>query len=127
MNVPALLIVAVLAHLSPHTVAQLSGGKAYAWETVMLGVESSALWLLALTVTERMRGAAAASCVVVSIYGLFESVQRAACRLAFPMDAPLRLPDGAFACDVATGFPFSILSLPLALMAAMLTLKAHRT
>ena len=127
MNAPALLIVAVLAHLSPRTVAQLTGGKAYAWETVLLGVESSALWLLALTVATRMRGAAAAAGVAVAMYGLFESVQRSACRLAFPMDAPLRLPDGAYACDVATGLPLSVLSLPFALLVAMLTLKAART
>jgi hypothetical protein len=42
------------------------------------------------------------------------------------MNAPLRLPEGAYTCDVATGLPLSILSLPLALLAAMLTLRTYR-
>lgn len=70
-----------------------------AWETVMYGIETTALWLLAAFYLVGRKGWQLT--VAVCGYGVFESVQRPLCRLAFPMDKRLILGPGEYLCDKA--------------------------
>ena len=77
-----------------------------AWETVCFGLESTLLWLYAMTRTGPLtRGE-----IAVAAYGVFESLQRPVCRALLDMGKPAGLKQGQYMCDVATGFPVSMLS-----------------
>ena len=114
-----LLILAAAAHLLPEHVAAWTGGTLAAWSYVAYGVEAAALWALAFAAAPALCGARRAAVVAaqaVCVWGFFESAQRAACRLALPMDQPPpKMAPGQNICDVATSMPLSLLSLVAAL------------
>jgi len=101
----ALLFVLAVAHLGPDVFASSFGGRVGSWETVCYGIEAACLWGFVAMDLPRTRGFYA-----VVVVGFFESIQRAIFRPLFPMDAPMRLPEGAYMADVATGLPISYLS-----------------
>lgn len=102
MIAAALLLVALFAHFSPEHLAPMLGGTRAAWEFVAYGAEATALWLAVASLAWRLNGWASRVPVwAVCAYGVFESVQRPLCRLAFPMDAPPKLQPGEFLCEKA--------------------------
>lgn len=105
-----LLLVAAVAHIAPEALP----GSVRAWEYVGTGVEATALWL-AVAALLPGRGLPRLGGLAVCAYGVFESIQRPVCRLAFPMDAPP--PHGGFLCDMA-GVPTSALSMLAVCMVA---------
>jgi len=113
------LVLAALAYLVPEYMPKLAGGTRAAWEYVTYGLESSVLWLFVGSTVESM------AVRIVALWAFFEAMQRPVCRLAFPMDRPPKL-DGANLCDVATGFPVSLLALPAALFAACVIQEVMR-
>lgn len=119
-----LFLVAAAAHLLPELVARELGHKVYAWETVAYGLEATALWCFvsvkAWQTVFRWLGAS------VSAYGVYESLQRSICRLAFPMDAPLRLPEGVFACNAAGYTPAGMSLLAVMIVATSVAIFADR-
>jgi hypothetical protein len=115
VNAVPLLLIAAVAHIGPESFARLFGGRVGPWETVCYGIEATLLYLYAMARTGRpTRGELAAA-----MYGAFEAVQRPLCRPLLPMDAPAGLKHGQYLCDVATGFPVSMLS-PIVLFAVLL-------
>ncbi len=114
MSAHALLVLVVVAHLLPEHLADLLGHSAAAWHYVAYGVEAAALWL---TVGLMIRTLAV---LAVSTYGAMEGLQRAACRLALPMDRAPSLAPGQTLCDAATGMPVSVASLMAAMLAVVL-------
>ncbi len=114
MTPAALVVLAAGAHLAPLPVSSVLGHSQAAWEYVAFGIESAMLWLVV--------GAMSRLLIVqaVAAWGAFEGAQRAACRLALPMDAPPKLPAGMNLCDVATGLPMSLLSLAFAAVVVLL-------
>lgn len=94
-----LLFIAVLAHLSPEPIAVVLGHSTLAWETVMYGIEATALWLFAAWHLKAKAGFVLTGALCG--WGVFESVQRPLCRLAFPMNERLVLAPGEFLCDKA--------------------------
>ena len=105
MNPHALLVLALVAHLMPEHLADLTGQSHAAWAYVGYGIEAGALWLVVGVSTSSLGVQA------VSAYGAMEGMQRAACRLALPMDKAPDLQAGQTLCDVATGLPISVSSL----------------
>lgn len=113
--VAVLLLVAALAHIAPDA---MPGSRA-AWEYVFTGAEATALWLTAAVLLPARRSLAWWGALAVCAYGVFESIQRPICRLAFPMTAPP--PGGGYLCDMA-GVPTSALSmLAVCLVAAVVS------
>lgn len=103
-----LLVIAVAAYLLPEPIAEHLGHFTGAWETVLKGVQTTALWLFAVAVatrwtTSRRLTTSMAGAVMVTggWYGAFHSVQQALCRAAHPMTRPVNLPKGQFLCDAA--------------------------
>lgn len=105
-------MVAALAHLAPELLAAISGGSVRAWEYVAGGAELACLYaaigffLRHWTVTP------------VAAWGAVEGLQRAGCRLAFPMDRPPQLLDGQTLCTAATGMPTGWVGLAAAVVVA---------
>lgn len=122
-----LLLVAAVAHLLAEPIAIGLGHKVYAWETVLYGIEAMSLWLFVASVACWIRPKPSRWALwAVAGYGVFESSQRSVCRVLHPMDRPLRLPDGVYACDAA-GLNTSILSpLAVALVAVVIAATSHR-
>ena len=114
MSAHVLLVLVIVAHLLPEHLADLLGHSAAAWHYVAYGVEAAALWLIvALTVRTL-------AITAVSAYGAMEGLQRAACRLALPMDRAPHLAPGQTLCDAATGLPASLSSLLAAMVVVVL-------
>lgn len=119
------LLLAVLAQFGPEAFDFAGFGAAGAWQYVIGGLESAALWLVILARVPSgpyaivARGACAWSAV--------EHLMRGACRYAFPM-VPGGAPKGVNLCDAATGHDTSaiavVASLGLALCANYV--GAHR-
>ena len=105
MSPHALLVLALVAHLMPEHLADLTGQSHAAWHYVAYGIEAGVLWLIVGVSTSSIAVQA------VAAYGAMEGAQRAACRLALPMDRAPHIPDGQTLCDVATGLPMSLSSL----------------
>ena len=105
MSAHVLLVVVIVAHLLPEHLADLLGHSSAAWHYVAYGIEAAALWLIvALTIRTL-------AVVAVATYGAMEGLQRAACRLALPMDRAPSLQAGQTLCDAVTGLPASMTSL----------------
>lgn len=122
MNSAWLMVVAVMAHLAPEHVARALDHSQAAWESAMYGLEAAVLWLAV--------GAVFSSVPVqaVAAYGAMEGAQRAACRLAFPMDRPPpKLGPGENLCDRASGMPASWASLMAASLVVMQLAGNRRT
>jgi hypothetical protein len=86
-----------------------------AWESAMYGLEAALLWLAARRIVFGRVPVQA-----VAAYGAMEGAQRAACRLAFPMDRPPpKLNPGENLCDRASGMPASWASLMAASLVVM--------
>lgn len=100
-----MLLLALAVHLMPEPLADLLGHSHAAWAYAAYGVESAVLWLLVAGMCRVLAVQA------VATYGAMESAQRAACRLALPMDRAPTVPPGQTLCDVATGLPASFASL----------------
>jgi hypothetical protein len=90
-----LLALLAIVHVASADIAAALGHSAAAWDTVLYGVEAGALWLY-VAVTARLPVVTA-----LAAWGVFESVQRAGCRLLHPMDTPVRLAQGEYLCDAA--------------------------
>jgi len=121
--IPALLLVAALAHLAPAALSVYFGGTEAAWQYACYGVEACALWLC---VAAMLRGALRWTGWSVCAYGVFESVQRPMCRLLLPMDRAPNLPDGVNLCDAA-GIPLTVLSpIAIALVATVVASTTSR-
>lgn len=119
MNAVALLLICAVAHLGPEIAVMAIGGKLGPWETVCYGIEAALLYLYALARTGPLsRGEIAAA-----LYGLFESIQRPLWRVFLPMDRPAGLRPGQYMGDVVTGFPVSMLSPILLLLAVLVVVK----
>jgi hypothetical protein len=108
----ALLLLAVLAHLAPEHIARALGHSHTAWESALYGLEAAAVWLA-------IGSAAAGPLQAVAAYGAMESAQRAACRVALPMDRPPGLRPDENLCDRVTGQPASLYSLVAAALVAL--------
>lgn len=129
MNAHALLVLAVAVHFGPEHLSDALGQSVAAWNYVAYGVEAGVLWLIVGTV--RLEKPAACSVwakveetrrvpiMAVSAYGAMEGLQRAACRLALPMDRAPRL-GTANVCDAATGLDASLMSLLAAFVVVVL-------
>jgi hypothetical protein len=114
----ALLMLAALAHLAPDVLAAVGGGSVRAWEYVAGGAELACLYaavgffLRHWTVTP------------VAAWGAAEGLQRAGCRLAFPMDRAPQLAEGQTLCTAATGMPTGWVGLAVAVLVAGVVWKA---
>ena len=95
----ALLLLAAAVHLGAEHAPIIWGGSAGAWHYVAYGLESLLLWLLVarLVRTHPMRWPIWAVCA----YGVWESLQRAGCRILLPMDKAPALSDGLTICQAA--------------------------
>ncbi len=117
----AMLGILVVANFAPDAMAYAGLGTARAWDYVFGGLEAQAVWMLAGLSTP---------CVLarcVAAWGAFEASQRPICRLVFPMDRPVVLPEGvAHLCDAATGVPMSLISAAAALFLAALAQEFQR-
>ena len=121
--IPLLLLVAALAHLTPAALSAYLGGTEAAWQYACYGVEATALWLC---VAHSLRGGFRLPGAAVCAYGVFESVQRPACRLLLPMDRAPNLPDGVNLCDAA-GVSMTVLSpIAIALVATVVAATNSR-
>lgn len=119
-----LLVVVILTHYGYALLASFYPDvqpAAKAWASVLRAVEASvlyfAVWSLVPARPVVVRAAAGVACA----WGAFESMQIAACRLAYPMDRPP--PDvGQFAglCDKLTGWPVYMLTITVVLLIAVL-------
>lgn len=98
MSIPALLLIAAVAHLAPDHIADLLGQSPAAWEYVLRGIEGVSLWGIA--------GAHYKSPEAISIasYGMWESAQLTACRVSHPMQHAPILEQGQGLCS-AIGWP----------------------
>ena len=114
-----LLLLVALASLGPELVARLSGGTVAAWDYVLNGVQSAALWVLIAGLSSHWLARASAA------LGTFEAMQRPMCRALFPMDRPPRT-GGIPLWEAAFGAPVSWLGLIAALFVALLAQEAHR-
>lgn len=101
----AALVLVLAVHMLPEHMAELLGHSAAAWHYVAYGLEAAALWL-AIGIMIR-----SVPIMAVATYGAMEGLQRAACRLALPMDSAPALLPGQTLCDAATGLPVSFASL----------------
>lgn len=120
MTAALLLLVAGVHFLPDWLLPAMLGGTRAAWFYVTTGAEAAALWALAFVLLRNFPARA------VSAWGLFEALQRPVCRLAFPMDAPPKLPEGQNLCDAAFGVPMSLLSVVAALFLAALVQEVQR-
>jgi hypothetical protein len=120
MTIVAWLLALMAAEsLLPEILAVTFSHNLVAWERVMVGVEVSGLILvIGHMIAPRLTIDEARYAYLVLAYGLFESVQRL-CRLAFPMDKPLKLPPGQYACEAA-GLNTSQLSVLLVMAVAFM-------
>lgn len=118
--IPGLLLIAALSSLGYPLMAEWFGGSLTAWAYVGYGLEAMALWLaLAMFGKGRARWALWAVCA----FGVFEALQRSACRLMLPMDRPPNLPPGVNLCDAA-GIPLTVLApVAIAFVAAFVAAK----
>jgi hypothetical protein len=101
-----LLALSALVYLLPEHLPGLLGGTQGAWEVVAYGIEAAILWALAGLLLPRAAWVCAWACC--------EALQRAACRLALPMDRAPKLADGQTMCEAATGLPMGWVSLAAA-------------
>ena len=110
-----MLAVFTAAPLLPEVLAVSFGHSERAWEYVLRGAETCALIVAIVWIAApRCRNALERRAVFLSSsFGMFENGQRPACRLAFPLDRPVGLPDGQYLCDAA-GLKTSGLALLLA-------------
>jgi hypothetical protein len=98
VSIPALLLIAAVAHLAPDHIADLLGQSPPAWEYVLRGIEGVALWGIAGTHYKTPEAFS------IAAYGMWESAQLSACRAAHSMfHAPLLEP-GQGLCTAA-GWP----------------------
>lgn len=116
--IPGLLVLVALLHYAPEHVAAIAGGTEAAWAYVASGIEACALWF-AVGLSSR-----AVAVRAVAAWGAFESFERAACRLAFPMNYPPRV-GGQNLCSVATGMDTQWLGFLAALFVAALVREAR--
>lgn len=98
MSIPALLLVAAVAHLAPEHIAQYLGQSTGAWEYVLRGIEGVALWGVAGSHYKTPEAMA------IAAYGMWESAQLTACRAAHSMFHAPRLAPGEGLCTAA-GWP----------------------
>jgi len=111
-----LLVLAALVHLGTEYAPGLWGGTHGAWHYVAYGFEALCLWLFVAHMASQTawRWPVWAVCS----FGVWESVQRAGCRLMLPMDRAPQLADGQSICQAA-GVPGWLLTpAVLALVAA---------
>lgn len=99
------------AHLLPEHLSAAGLGTQAALEFIAYGVESSALWGAVLML-------ACGPMRYVAAWGLAESLARAGCRAALPLDRAPGLQPGQMLCDAAAGWPVSLLSLVAGLLLA---------
>ena len=98
-----MLAVFTAATLLPEVLAVSLGHSERAWEYVLRGAETCALIAaISLLAAPRCENARERRALFLSsAFGVFENGQRSVCRLAFPMDRPVGLPDGQYLCDAA--------------------------
>jgi hypothetical protein len=105
------MVLLIAVHLLPEWLAAADLGTQAALEYIACGVEAAALWGAALVV-------APGPLRYVAAWGVAESVARAGCRAALPLDHAPALQPGQTLCDAAAGWPVSLLSLVAALLLA---------
>lgn len=115
----ALLLLFGLANYGPELVAWVTGESAKAWEYVIQGVQTAALWTLVAGFIPHML--ARATCAL----GAFEAMQRPVCRLMFPMDRPPQT-GGMNLCEAAVGMPVAWINALAALFVAVLAQEVQR-
>lgn len=115
----ALLLLFGLANYGPELVAWAAGQSARAWDYVLQGVQSAALWALLANAMPHVL--ARASCAL----GTFEAMQRPVCRLMFPMDGPPQTGDLNL-CEAAIGMPVAWVNALAALFVALLAQEVQR-
>ena len=120
MTAAAVLVLLAAAHLLPEHLARWLGQSQAALEYMTYAIEAAALWA-AVAVTSRLIAVQAAA-----TWGAMESLQRAACRAAFPLDRPPPKIPGENLCDTALGLPMSWASLAVALFVALVAQEAQR-
>ena len=108
----SLLLTAAVANIAPDAMQ----GSPAAWEYVFQGVETTALWLTVAVMLPRAKRALWWAGLCVCAYGVFESIQRPICRLAFPMTSPP--PGGGYLCDMAGVSTSALSMLAVCLVAA---------
>jgi uncharacterized membrane protein (DUF485 family) len=124
-SLPSLLLVLVV--ITHYSYALIAGfypdmlASAKAWASVLRAIEATLLyfvvWALVPPKPSIVRRAASVACA----WGILESVEIGACRLAFPMDRPP--PDtGPFQglCDKVTGWPVYMTTIMVVLFIAVL-------
>lgn len=116
----AVLLLAACCCVLPDVLSAVVGGTRSAWDYVTTGTEVACLWGFAFIVLQRFEAR------LICAWAMFEALQRPACRLAFPMDRPVKLDDGQNLCDAAFNVPATTLSLLLALFLAAFVQEVQR-
>jgi len=111
MRVGSAMALLIAVHLLPEWLAAAGLGTQAALEYIAYGAESAALWGAVLCAS---RGPLR----YVAAWGLSESLARAGCRGALPLDRAPSLHPGQTLCDAAAGWPVSLVSLAAALLLA---------
>lgn len=101
----------IAAHMLPEWLAAAGLGTQAALEYIAYGAEAAALWGAMLLM---LRG----PLCYVAAWGFSESIARAGCRAALPLDHAPSLQPGQTLCDAAAGWPVSLASLVAALLLA---------
>ena len=114
-----LLALFALANYAPEAIADLMRQSASAWDYVLQGVQSAALWAVVGLSMQHL--VARAACAL----GAWEAMQRPICRLAFPMDRPPAA-GGLNLCEVAVGMPIAWINALAVLFVAALAQEAQR-
>ena len=114
------LLLAAACCVLPDVLSAAVGGTRAAWDYVGTGVQGACLWCFAFIVLQRFEAR------LICAWAMFESLQRPVCRLAFPMDRPVKLEDGQNLCDAAFHVPATTLSLLLALFLAAFVQEVQR-
>lgn len=114
-----LLLVFALANYGAELVAALAGHSVRAWDYVLQGAQSAALWCTAGLCLPHVVARSAAA------MGAWEAMQRPACRLMFPMDRPPATGDVNL-CEAAMGLPVAWINALAALFVAALAQEVHR-
>jgi hypothetical protein len=114
-----LLVLFGLANYGPELVASVLGGSVKAWDYVLQGTQSAALWVTLASFMPQI--VARASCAL----GAFEAMQRPVCRAMFPMDKPPQTGDLTL-CEAAIGLPAAWISALAALFVALLAQEVQR-
>lgn len=124
MIVGSLLLLLAAVHLGIEYAPALWGGTPAAWHYVGYGIESLGLWLLVARLAPQNEWRW--PLWLLSAYGVWESMQRAGCRLLLPMDRAPKIENGQTLCDAAGVPGWQLTPAVLALVAAVIAQRNYK-